>query len=333
MNEKKLSIIIPCRNGEIWIPQVAKSIFSSDLKEEEYEIVFVDDASEDGTYDAMCEVAQAHENVNVVKLATRLFLGGARNQGLKAARGEYVWFVDADDLVAQIGCTGALHYAVENSLDVLGFEYCLIDYNGKLLRYEKAFKDYSIYSGITFAKNKFKGLITYHMGYVWRFLYRRNFLKERNIIFAEGVCWEDTVFMPKAIIEAKRVGAVEDRLYNYRQNPSGICGTMHRQYPAQLIYEFSFVAGKELLDYSLTIHDEQLKTELKNSANNKYLNGFLIFLLRTNSTERRVFYRMLHDNEQFEGIKSYLTYKSKILLSPIGRWLVEGMSYVYRLKH
>lgn len=329
-----LSIIIPCRNGANWIHSVAESIYRSDLNKEEFEIVFVDDASEDDTYAQMQVVASSHDNVNVLKLPTRFFLGGARNQGLNAAKGEYVWFIDADDFISNEGCTKALHFALDNSLDVLGFEYSTVDYRGELIVENKVFKDYSIQDGISFAKKSFYGSISLHMGFVWRFLYRRKFLIEQNIKFAEGVCWEDTVFMPKAIIEAKQVGAREERLYNYRQNPTGISGTMHRQYPAQLIYEFAIVAGKELLDYSLTVRDTQLKLELYSSAINKYLNGFLILLLRTNSFERKKFYQLVDDNTKIiNEIKPYMNFKSKFILSTVGRWVVNTMSSIYHYKH
>ena len=63
---KLLSIIIPCRNGEKWIPLVTESIIHSDLKMDEYEIVFVDDVSEDDTLFAMQKLKSLYPNIQII---------------------------------------------------------------------------------------------------------------------------------------------------------------------------------------------------------------------------------------------------------------------------
>lgn len=332
---KLLSIIIPCRNGEQWIPLVVDSIVHSDLKKEEYEVILVDDASEDGTLAAMKNAASQNSNIQVIHLEKCLCLGGGRNRGIEAAKGEYVWFVDADDLIAEHGCDEALHKAIQEELDVLGFEYCTVDYEGHLIQEKKSYGDYTTKDGIAFAKHSFWGPLSGQMGFVWRFLYRRAYLLEKKMLFSEGVRWEDTVFMPQAIIEAERVGAVPTILYKYRQNPNSISGTMHRVYPAKMIYEYAIVAGKELLDYSQKINDDQLKNELFETAIRKYINGSLIYLLRTNTKERKEFYHLLHANaDRTKEIQPYMdTQNKRLLLSWIGRYLVEILSMGYKLKH
>lgn len=330
-----LSIIIPCRNGAQWIYQVAESIGKSDLNKSEYEVILVDDASEDDTLAAMHEVAGTYTNVRVIHLDKCLCLGGGRNKGLEVAKGEYVWFVDADDLIAEHGCDKVLLKAVQEQLDVLGFEYSVVDYKGKLIKETQTFSDYTAKDGISFAKHSFWGPLSGQMGYVWRFLYRREYLLEKKMLFSEGVRWEDTVFMPQAIIEAKRVGAVPSILYKYRQNPHSISGTMHRVYPAKMIYEYAFIAGKELLDYSLTIQDEQLKTDLYRTAIHKYINGSLLYLLRTSHHERIAFYRLLRENKGYmKELGKYFNTKNRLLLSSCwGHTTIDILSLGYKLKH
>lgn len=337
MNESKLllSIIIPCRNGERWIPQVSESILTSDLHKDEYEIVFVNDASEDGTLEQMQLIASRFPNTTIVNPDTHLYLGGARNQGLFAAKGEYVWYVDADDMIVEKGCHAALHKAIDDKLDTLGFEYRLVDENGDKINDVQSYMRYETMDGPAFAKQCFDGKISYHLGYVTRFLYRRQFLMDANLLFSKGSCWEDTVFMPAAVIASKRICAIEDVLYLYRLNQGSICGTMRRQYPAQLIYDFSFVAGKDLLEYAQSIDDKQLSEELCQTATTKYINGFLISLLRTSPDERKAFYTLIRQNkERIEMLKPYMTGKSKLLLSPIfGKPIVELLTIGYKMKH
>ena len=335
MQKILLSIIIPCRNGAKWIPQIAESIHKSDFNESEYEVILVDDASEDETLVAMNEAASKYTNVRVKHLDKCLCLGGGRNKGLEAAKGEYVWFVDADDLIAEHGCDEALHKAVQEQLDVLGFEYSVVDYEGKMIKETQTFSDYTTKDGIAFAKHSFLGPLSGQMGFVWRFLYRRAYLLKKKMLFSEGVRWEDTVFMPQAIIEAERVGAVPTILYKYRQNPHSISGTMHRVYPAKMIYEYAFVAGKELLDYSLTVQDEQLRADLYRTAIHKYINGSLLYLLRTSHHERKAFYRILRDNKEFvSDISRYFNTKNRFLLtSCLGHITIDFLSIGYKFKH
>lgn len=329
-----LSIVIPCRNGEKWIPLVAGSIYSSDLMLDEFEIVFVDDASEDNTLAAMRSVADAHSNVQVVHLSKHLCLGGGRNEGFKVARGKYVWFVDADDLIAPYGCNVALHKAVDENLDVLGFEYCVVDQKGNFIRNTKTYRDYNTKDGCAFAKQAFNSPLVDQIGFVWRFMYKNEYLQSAQLSFPIGVHWEDTVFMPATIIGATKVGAIENVLYKYRQNPNSISGTMHRQYPAEFIYEYAFVAGLDLLSYAKTINDTELEHAFCDKALKNYINGFLIYLLRTNRAERRNFYNLVKRNKAIQSIKPYLSSWNRILLTPcIGAGIVELMSAFYKLKH
>ena len=100
---------------------MTESIVNSDLRKDEYEIVLVDDLSDDATLAAMQKMAKTYHDVQVVALPEHRFLGGARNAGLDAARGQYIWFVDADDLIAETGCYATLHKAIDENLDRILF--------------------------------------------------------------------------------------------------------------------------------------------------------------------------------------------------------------------
>lgn len=334
MKNIELSIIIPCRNGSRWIPLICQSIFDSDIVSHVYEIILVNDCSEDDSLQVMQEIAKGHNPVRVINLGQHLFLGGGRNEGLRQAKGEYIWFVDVDDLVESTGVAAMLEYAKSNKLDVLGFEYHQIAYSGEYSKSVRVFAKYdSVLNGVEFAKTAFYGGISLHLGYVWRFIYRRDYLLSRNLFFAEGVCWEDTVFMPAAIIKASRVGAFNCCLYKYRQNSNSISGTMHRIYPAQLIWEFAFVAGLELLDFARTIADRKLKDELYNTAVNRYINGFYLFLLRTSIEERMLFYQMVsNNNAMVYNLRPVMNKRTVLLLTPfIGHTCVELLSCGYKV--
>lgn len=99
MNKKIiLSVIIPCYNEEKNLPELAERIIKTfAMKNIEGEIVFVDDASEDGTNGAMRRIADKYESAIIIKKHDKnKGLFEAWKTGLKHAQGEYVCFIDAD---------------------------------------------------------------------------------------------------------------------------------------------------------------------------------------------------------------------------------------------
>ena len=94
-----LSFIVPVYNVEKYLPECLDSLLNQDIPHEDYEIVCINDGSTDGSLEILREYEKLHPNVHVIDQAN----GGvcmARNAGLDAAKGEYIWFVDADDWVS-----------------------------------------------------------------------------------------------------------------------------------------------------------------------------------------------------------------------------------------
>ena len=166
-------------------------------------------------------------------------------------------------------------------------------------------------------------------------MYRTDFLRSKRLCFPEKVCWEDTVFMPKALLQAERVAAVPDVLYSYRVNADSISGSFARAYPAKLIYEYAFCAGGDLLHFSDKVRDEELRSAFRNTAVGKYINGFSIHLFRTSKSERKKFYGLVYENETMvKQLKEFMSWSNRLLLSrPFGSLFLAMLSFVYQLKH
>src|SRR5215211_9350661 len=98
-----VSVVIPCYNQAHFLGEAIESVLSQSYRN--FEILVVDDGSTDNT----SEVASRYERVRIVRQENR-GLSGARNRGLREAKGEYVVFLDADDrllpgaLEASLGC-------------------------------------------------------------------------------------------------------------------------------------------------------------------------------------------------------------------------------------
>lgn len=95
-----ISVIIPCYNVENYIDRCVKSLINQSIGVENLELIFVNDASTDGTLTKLQNWEQTYpENIMVITYEENLRQGGARNVGLQYATGEYIGFVDSDDWI------------------------------------------------------------------------------------------------------------------------------------------------------------------------------------------------------------------------------------------
>lgn len=101
-----LSFIIPVYNVEKYLAECLDSLMDQDIPHEEYEIICVNDGSTDGSLEILEDYSQKSVNVRIISKENG-GLAAARNTGLEAALGEYIWFVDSDDFI-QRNCLGEL---------------------------------------------------------------------------------------------------------------------------------------------------------------------------------------------------------------------------------
>lgn len=108
-----LSFIVPVYNVEQYLPECLDSLLDQDIPKEDYEIICVNDGSTDGSLKILHNYAQKHSNIRIIDQENG-GLSSARNAGLDAARGEYIWFVDSDDFI-QRNCLGYLKRLAEKT--------------------------------------------------------------------------------------------------------------------------------------------------------------------------------------------------------------------------
>lgn len=158
---KKLSILIPAYNVERWLPRCLNSILSQ--VEDDIEIVIVDDGSTDTTLQCANEFAEKWNDIRVFSKHNE-GVGAARNYLLDKACGEFIWFVDSDDYIAE----GALRHILSelnSTIDLLS-----VSYNGGVFTPFKG-------SAIEYIQ---KGYIN---GYLWTKIIRRSVIEDAHIRF------------------------------------------------------------------------------------------------------------------------------------------------------
>ena len=93
----KVSVIVPVFNPGERIDPLLDSLLGQSLPAGEYELIFVDDGSTDGTGERLAALAAEHDHVRTIRIPNSGWPGRPRNVGIDAAQGEFVYFVDHDD--------------------------------------------------------------------------------------------------------------------------------------------------------------------------------------------------------------------------------------------
>lgn len=99
-NQLKISIIIPVYNAEKYLRQCLNSLLEQGIEKADYEIICINDGSQDGSFSIMKEFADKYQNIIVIDKENE-GVSATRNKGLDIAQGKYVWFIDADDWIAK----------------------------------------------------------------------------------------------------------------------------------------------------------------------------------------------------------------------------------------
>ncbi|MFG2127296.1 glycosyltransferase family 2 protein [Streptomyces sp. NPDC048751] len=115
----KVSVIVPVYNPGPYLEDCVASLLRQSMPPDAYEVIFVDDGSTDGTPARLDALTAEDPRVRVVHQENSGWSGKPRNVGIAAARGEYVMFVDHDDLLGDEALERMYDYGVANGADVV----------------------------------------------------------------------------------------------------------------------------------------------------------------------------------------------------------------------
>lgn len=288
----KLSVIVPIYNVENYIEECLDSLLKQNLSEKEYEIICIDDGSTDRSGRIAEEYGKKYEHIKVIRQKN----GGpskARNQGLKAARGEYICFVDSDDYL-ESGVLDALYaIAVKYDLDKLMYG-CWQFEDGKKRNCGEHGKREIKEEDVCFFQDARKmdaSKLVPHWKVVWNYLIKSSIVKQYDLQFVEGVLFEDEEFNFWLNHCAGFSGYIHQKLYHYRIRKTSILHT----YKDDDAF-FKYIQGR----YKLALHHRKVLED--------YLTGNLPEFripLERKELERRIY-------TETKGILSQLISKADI---------------------
>ncbi len=217
----RFSIVVPCHNSRAWLRPCLDSVLSQSCAD--FEIIGVDDASPDGSGRILDEYAAADSRVRVLHLTENVGLGLARNVGLKECRGDYVLFLDADDVYLP-GSLAAIAARIDatDRPDILMFDYERIFWDGKVVRNQRHDAFAREGEGVFTAAER-PVFLTF-LEVVWNKAIRRDFLTLHGFVFTAGF-YEDAPWTYSTMLTAQRIATLDRVVVHYRQHRTG--GNIH----------------------------------------------------------------------------------------------------------
>lgn len=210
----KTSVVVPVYNVKPYLEKCVSSILRQ--TETDFELLLVDDGSTDGC-GALCdELSHRDGRVRVIHQENR-GLGGARNTGLREARGTWILFPDSDDWLEEDILRKALEAGERENADMVVFGFRTVDGEGKELGcFVEALPKGS---GLSPKEHK-EMLLCYPCA--WNKLYKRELFQRAGAEYPPRVWYEDLRTTPKLMVRADRVAFLEDVGYNYLQRAGSI---------------------------------------------------------------------------------------------------------------
>jgi heptose III glucuronosyltransferase len=219
----EVTLIVPVYNVGKWLRACLDSIFSQDFVD--LEVVAINDGSTDNSADILADYAAREPRLQVIHQKNR-GLAGARNAGLDAARGRYVWFVDSDDLL----CANVVSYlhalAVREKTEMLLFnaERFSEELESSGPRIHTKVASTNVTRGEAWIQQACAAREFTH--FAWLAFFERAFLVRHALRFHEGIAHEDIPWTTTCLLNAERMLYTDRALYRYRQNPASITGSV-----------------------------------------------------------------------------------------------------------
>ena len=214
----KISIIVPIYNSARYLKECLDSLINQTLKD--IEIICINDGSEDDSAEILEEYKLKDDRIVIINLENA-GVSASRNAGLRIAKGEFIGFVDSDDYIDLNYYEELYNAAVKYDSDIA---VCGIErFSALRKRKHLVFDDFAVIDNIN---EKLKICDIPSKSYTVNKIYRAEKLRENNLLFVEGVFYEDVRFTIRAVYFLKKMVTVPNIYYHYRKNYNSIVKTI-----------------------------------------------------------------------------------------------------------
>ena len=220
-----VTIIIPIFNVEKYVVQCIQSVIAQSY--ENIEILCIDDQGTDRSMDEVSSLALLDKRIRVLKHVTNLGLGSARNTGIREARGEFIYFLDADDWLKPKAIESLVAKAVSEAADiVIGASSAFSDNDVTTIK--KKTKSINKWLNIREVPDSVS-IVSFYEALekipcvAWGKLYKYEFLRKNKLEFIDkNICHEDDGFHVKCMSCEPKIAYSSEDGYQYRIRSSSL---------------------------------------------------------------------------------------------------------------
>jgi len=205
----RVSVIIPIYNKEAYLRQCLNSVTNQTLRE--IEIICINDGSEDGTSEILSEYAKRDDRIIILNQQNS-GVSYSRNRGITNATSEFIAFMDPDDYYPSDNTLEILFSAAKsNKVNIAGGSWSE-EIDGKIkTEFQGRNKAYVFQSPGVMHYSNYQFDYGFH-----RFIYSREMIVNKKIIFPPYVRFQDTLFFIKAMVASDKFYATSEPTYRYR---------------------------------------------------------------------------------------------------------------------
>lgn len=212
-SEDLISVIVPVYNVKPYLRMCADSVFAQTFRN--LEIIFVDDGSTDGSGEICDELAAEDSRVRVIHQENG-GLSAARNTGIDASRGAFLYFLDSDDAISPVTIAHLWTACIRTRADVAV---------GDFMRFTETEvpQERKIFTSQAFGTEEALRRMLMNEGFghqAWGKLFRRSLWE--TLRFPKGLLYEDYAVIYDVMLGAEKITAVTDAMYFYRMQEGSI---------------------------------------------------------------------------------------------------------------
>ena len=232
MQNKMVSIILPVFNAERFLPQCLDSILRQTYQE--WDLIAVDDGSKDGSMEILKSYKKRDNRIHIISKKNE-GVSIARNIALKHAHGDYIYFVDSDDIVMPEGLMILVKAMESNKTTFVKSDFLPIDEQGKQVFINKKQVIRRRYDGKVMDSEKFFKKILMKEYFLWTCLFRKDIIEKYHILFIPHCrLMEDAAFVVDYLLYSDRNVYKDACVYGYRKY-EGTVSAVNKDYTEDMM--------------------------------------------------------------------------------------------------
>lgn len=231
MQNKMVSVILPVFNAERFLPQCLDSILRQTYQE--WELIAVDDGSKDRSLEILKSYEKRDDRIHIISKKNE-GVSIARNVALSQVCGEYIYFVDSDDIVMQDALSILIRTLESNNATFVKSDFLPINEHGKQLFINKKQGIRRRYEGKIIDSEMFYSKILMDEFFLWTCLFRRDIIEKNKIRFIPHCrLMEDAAFIVEYLLHSSRNVYKDACVYGYRKY-EGTASEVNKDYSGDL---------------------------------------------------------------------------------------------------